>query len=264
MTYMLGLVLGVFSIIFALKTLGQNIGLYFDHVAVYLVLGGTMAVAIITLPWQQYRTMIRCLFSLFTFSSGSYSQLLMDCLHFIYATNTGNPIRLRSVGLAREILKDGYELITLEFKIDEIEAILHERVHQAGERSRQVANAFRTLAKYPPAFGLVGTVFGLVNLMRSISEGLEPKQAGLQMAIALIATLYGLLLSNLIIAPIGESVLKRTSADKHRAEIALQGVLLAAQKISLLKAQEMLNSHLPASQRVNFLRKTMDSGSDAA
>lgn len=53
----------------------------------------------------------------------------------------------------------------------------------------------------------MGTVLGLVNLMRGISAGLDAKDTGVQMAVALVATFYGLIFANLIVNPAGEAIL---------------------------------------------------------
>jgi chemotaxis protein MotA len=115
----------------------------------------------------------------------------------------------------------------------------------------RVSGAIRSLAKYPPAFGLVGTVLGLVSLMRAISQGTNSSEAGLRMAVALVATLYGLLTANLFLNPAGERVSVHTAEEKKAAEIAMQAVLLAADSVSLLEAQEVLNSYVRPDQRVD-------------
>ncbi len=91
--------------------------------------------------------------------------------------------------------------------------------------------------------------------MRAITEGMDPRQTGVKMALALVATLYGLIVANFIVAPIGEAITKRVGLEQFHAEIALQSVLLAADRVSLLKSQEMLNSYVSKKQRVNIISK---------
>lgn len=165
--------------------------------------------------------------------------------------------------VAHEILKDGAEMLNLDFTTDELQTILHERLQQSLNTRKESANYFIRLAKYPPAFGLVGTVFGLINLMRSLTDGMTPGETGVKMSLALIATLYGLLVSNFIVFPIGEAILKRSSLEKHHGEIAIQAVLLASEKTSLLKAQELLNSFVARRDRVDIIKSSLEQQASA-
>lgn len=263
MGYVLGVILSIACVRASMYFLDQNFGMYFDDVALAIVIGCTIAVSVITLPWKLWRLIFSSMKKLVFTGSLDQASLVKDSLGFIQGVGSGNYTPPKTKHLAYDVLRDGQELIDLRFSTDDIEAILQERVHQSGERKSQVASGFAALAKYPPAFGLVGTVFGLVNLMRAISEGLDPSQTGVKMAIALVATLYGLVIANLIIAPIAESIVKQGTEERHLADIALQAVLLASQKTSLLKSQEMLNSFVPGDKRVNFIGGVLE-GDQAA
>lgn len=258
MNFILGVILSVGSIRASMYFLDQNFGMYFDDVALAIVVGCTLAVSIITLPWKQWRLLLSSLRKLFISGTLDQEKLVKDSLDFIQGVGnvSYNPPNIKH--LAYEVLRDGKELIELHFSPEEIESILQERVHQSGERKTQISSGFTALAKYPPAFGLIGTVFGLVNLMRAISEGLDPSQTGVKMAVALVATLYGLVIANLVVAPIAESIAKQGVDERHLADISLQAVLLASQKTSILKSQEMLNSFVPENKRVNFIKSAME------
>jgi chemotaxis protein MotA len=264
MSYLLGIVIGAISILAALQFLDQTILQYFDDVAIAVVMGGTLSVAIIILPWEHWREIWRACVGVFFTRSADDKRLIEDTMAFVSAANSGEQRPVETRGLPGVIMAEGRELIDLRFEPSEIESILMERVHQATERTKKVANSIRSLAKYPPAFGLVGTVFGLVNLMRAITDGLDPRETGVRMAIALVATLYGLVLANLFIAPLGERISKNAETMKKRSEIAVQAVLLAAGGVSLLKAQEMLNSYVSSGRRVNFIKSSMDREVDVA
>lgn len=258
MTYIFGIVISFISIFISLKFLNQSFIQYFDDVALAVVVGGTFGVAMITLPWDHFREIVQCLGGLFYTRNANDKSLVSDSLQFIGAVTSGKTPQITAKGLAGRVLRDGWELLELRFSEEDIEAILQERVHQSTERTRAVGLAFKGLAKYPPAFGLVGTVFGLVNLMRAITEGLDPRQTGVRMAIALVATLYGLLLANMVIAPIGERINKNAESQRQRGELAVQAVLLAAGRVSMLKAQEMLNSYVTVGRRVNFIKTVVN------
>lgn len=253
MTYLMGVTIAILSIFASLHFLEQTVDMYMDHVAIAMVIGGTLAVGMARFPWAFRREFFTCLKKIVFSGLSSHTAVVEESLEFIHSCQNGQTTPVRLGAIAGEVLRDGKELIDLGFKTDEIDIILQERVNHAVEKWKNIANYFAGLAKYPPAFGLIGTVFGLVNLMRAITEGMDPSQTGAKMAIALVATLYGLIMANFVVAPIGESITKHIVVEKFHADIALQGVLLASERESMLKAQEMLNSYVSKSQRINFI-----------
>jgi chemotaxis protein MotA len=265
MIYLAGLGIAFLSIVASILHLHQSIFSYFDLVAFFVVLGGTGAVAVITLPWD-CKAEIKDSLKKLAFSRASDQQaLLTETFQVIESIGNGRlHIEITTPGLPGEVLKHGCELIRLGFDSDKIELILSEKIKHAVQRSYKVANAFRSLAKYPPAFGLVGTVLGLVSLMRALADSQGAQETGLRMAVALVATLYGLLLSNLVINPAGEQVSRLASEVKKDSGIALQGILLASERTSLLESQELLNCFVSPEFKVNFLSFGGESAAQAA
>jgi chemotaxis protein MotA len=252
--YPIALLIAGFSIYISTVHLQQSLVDYWDFVGFAMVMGGTAAVALITFPWDSYRDIVAAAKRLFLNRQGDGGTLARECLGFVTRQVSGGAGGEVGVdGLAGSVLRDGDELIALGFSRERVREVLEERIFQAGERAQRVANAFRSLAKYPPAFGLVGTVLGLVSVMRAVSEGSSAAETGMRMSVALVATLYGLLVANLLVNPAGESILKDSVIERKRGELALQAVMLAMERPSLLEAQEVLNSFVPARDRVSVL-----------
>lgn len=248
----IGLLVALTAIAAAVRALHQSASSYYDFVALAVVLGGTFAVSLIVLPWDIRRDVLRSLKSLFVARTVQHQSVLRSCMSLVL--NPGRPTIEDGVPeLTARVLNEGSELIQLGLSPQKIEMVLSERVFQASRRLKRVGLAVRSLAKYPPAFGLMGTVLGLVNLMRGLSAGLTAQQTGLEMAVALVATMYGLLLANLIINPAGEMIMKRSHEDEESAEIAVQAVLLAAEQASALEAQELLNSFVEVQNRIDVV-----------
>ncbi|MBU6374423.1 MAG: MotA/TolQ/ExbB proton channel family protein [Bdellovibrionales bacterium] len=251
MFYIAGLSLAFLSIVGAIFHLHQSASLYFDVVALLVVIGGTIAVAITTLPWHFFPEILSGLKKLFLGDKREPRALLTESMRFIRSSHSGVPAKdIQVQGLAKEILNDGAEMLSLGFSSEHLRAILSERIRETCDRQSRVANAVRSLSKYPPAFGLTGTVLGLVSLMRGLSDASGAEETGMRMAVALVATLYGLLISNLIINPAGESLLKQASIERKDADLALQAVLLAADRVPLLECHEMLNSFVHSKDRI--------------
>jgi len=252
--YLIGLLIATGSLVASVIHLGQDASAYFDFVGVVMVVGGTTATAIITMPWDINRQIARSLWGVLRRPLSDRRQLLLDCLKINDQVLRGiyfSPERRDD--LAHSLLSDGVELIQLGFTTDKIQAILQERLYQTSDRLKYIGNSIRSLAKYPPAFGLAGTVLGLVHLLRGVSEGMAPQETGVRMAIALVATFYGLLVANLIVSPLGDAVHKNAVDEEKLGEVALQSVLLASERTNLLESQEMLNSFVDFRDRVDVI-----------
>jgi chemotaxis protein MotA len=252
------MVLGIGCLQISLWFLDQNFAMYIDDVALAMVVGGTVAVGVIAAPWHLLKQMIESMAQVVKLKKSPPPQVVIkECLDFCQ-TKSAPREGETSHTIAGQVLADGEELISLNFSPDDVEVVLEERLHQYLDKRKSVADFFHSLSKYPPAFGLVGTVFGLINLMRAMADGMDPAQTGVKMALALVATLYGLLMANFIVAPMGESISKGIEVERYNGEIALQAVLLAAENTSLLKSQELLNSFADRENRVDVITGMVD------
>lgn len=255
MNFVVGISIAIVSLIAAIIHLEQSPLSYYDFVALVTVIGGTFAVTVITLPWEMKNEIKTRLKELVKRKAFSRRQLIQDCLTFNKRVGNGVYKEVSdSTLLPYQILRDGMELIQLGVESEKIEVILKERLYQSTERARYIANVIRGLSKYPPAFGLAGTVLGLVHLMRGVSAGMSAQETGVRMAIALVATFYGLLVANLVINPIGDAIYKNSYDDEKLGEIALQAVSLAVERTNLLEAQELLNSYVEPLDRVGLMQ----------
>ena len=253
MGFLLGLLIAGLAIAGSIFHLKQLPSTYFDFVGAVVVFGGTSAVAAMLLPWRAGMEIRRSFSFLLGFGVTDSRRLGAESLGLVRAVLQGGTFSTQIKGLSGQILRDGFELIQLGFGPAKIERILMERIEQSHERTSQVYNGIRTLSKYPPAFGLVGTVLGLVSLMRAVSDGASSQETGVRMAVALVATLYGLLLANLVLSPAGERVQAFANEEKKSSFLALEAVLLASERVTLLEAQEALNSYLAEKDRIDLL-----------
>ena len=252
MKVIIGMILAGGGLWASAEHLGQNINQYWDIVAFLMVVLGTISVGIVTLPTLNLKTIVRELISSLEFSGSRREKAIANSLEVLsmkYPTE-------KTKRLDKVILRDGIELMKLGFDSNRIENILTDRVLNYSHDCKSVSSWLIGLSKYPPAFGLAGTIFGLTNLMRSLSQGADPKEIGLSMAIALVATLYGVLLSNLIINPIGERIKSNISETELLCEISIKTILMLKNKTNLLEAGEHLNGYLISSNtKVDFLSK---------
>lgn len=117
------------------------------------------------------------------------------------------------------------------------------------ERHAVAPSFFRKLSVYSPAFGMVGTVIGLVNMLGNLSS---PEQLGGGMALALLTTLYGSLFANLIFQPLAERLERMHEAELAGLAFDMDAILALQTGAAPRALVDHLESLLPPAQRVGF------------
>lgn len=246
MKYVVGLFIASVGFFLASQHLNQGADAYWDYVAFSVVVLGTFAVMLVTFPAAPMKLLFVRFAEKFLFGGTS----LKNHVHYCYkVTKDRSPTKKPST-IEEKLLHDGLELIDLGFTEEKIQEIISKRFEVFAGRINMLSSWLRRGAKYPPAFGLAGTVLGLIHLMRGVSQGIDPKETGLRMAIALVATFYGLLLSNLLLNPLGEWLHEEVKRDEQKAEITLLTVMLISRNADTLEIQEVLNSFLSNSEKI--------------
>lgn len=116
-------------------------------------------------------------------------------------------------------------------------------------RHEEDADIFKALAKFPPAFGLLGAVIGMISLMQNLGGADAMQKVGPSMAIALVATMYGIAVANFIFLPIGENLAKANRMDSIIRHMVIDGFKLIRQKKHPLVVEESIKSYLLPSER---------------
>ena len=247
MKYVIGLFISVVGFILASKHLNQSISEYWDFVAFFVVILGTFAVMLITFPAVSATYLLRRFAQKFFFPSVSAKKHAEVCLSYV----TERKLQ-KSQSIELKLLNDGMELLSLGFSKEKIIELLSQRFEVYTTKINSLSSWFKRGSKYPPAFGLAGTVLGLIHLMRGISTGIDTKETGIRMAIALVATFYGLLISNLVLNPLGEWLQEEIKRDQMKAEMSINSVILMLENASHIEAQESLNSYLSGSEKLKI------------
>lgn len=234
----------------AVNHLNQSLLNYYDFVALVMVLGGTFSVGLVLVPWEYRKDLWAAIKSLLSPEQRRYKTIVNESLELIKSGKVNTSDTRNS--LYSRILKDGFELIHLGFEKERLASILNEKVFQSIKRKKKISMAVKGLSKYPPAFGLMGTVLGLVNIMKHLAGATDASKLGVEMSVALVATMYGLLIANFVIQPVGEILMKKAEEEEEYAEIAVQAIICVKEQMSYIESQEVLNAMVPDEQRMSL------------
>ncbi|MCP1366949.1 MotA/TolQ/ExbB proton channel family protein, partial [Halomonas sp. BBD48] len=140
-------------------------------------------------------------------------------------------------------LRTGVQLVIDHTKEEEIIDLLRWRIARLKARELAEAQVFRTMASYAPAFGMLGTLVGLVNMLEIMNTS-NLAEIGPRMGVALLTTFYGILLANLIFKPIAVKLERRTEERLIAMNMVLEGVSLMSKRRLPSFIEETLNSFM--------------------
>jgi chemotaxis protein MotA len=252
----LGLIFGVLVIAWSILGEMKNPAIMGNLHGIIIVLGGTLAAALVCFPFKFFLNMFIVLIRAF---SGS---LKRECIHSVNVLvslaekqNNGTKIDTEVSSIKNEFLKESLNLmLSGTLKDEELFDVLEKRVEMQNERYRKENSTFKIIGKFPPAFGLIGATLGMIALLQGLGSPDAFEKLGPSMSVALTATFWGLFLANLVIIPIAENLNFASDDDLLMRRIVVEGVMLLKHKKHPVLVEEYLKSYLAVKER-NQLKK---------
>jgi chemotaxis protein MotA len=238
----------------ATLTTTPDFTVFLDWHAMVIVIGGTLAASFVSFSISRLGMLTKVFFRrVLGKSQVDYVDLIKEIVELSQVSRRGSAaLSAHSSRIRNPFLRDAAELLRLtdiDVDLGKIRSIVEARAETHFERYVQDANIFRAIAKFPPAFGLLGTTLGMIALLRSLGEANAQAGIGPAMAIALVATLYGIVLANFIFTPIAENLTKQAREDLVARRMVVEGVMLIAEEQPTQVVEEHVKSFLLPSER---------------
>jgi chemotaxis protein MotA len=223
---------------------------YLDAHGAYIVVFGTACIAVISVPWHDLRNFFKMVRSITRKSSDNDVEVIETMVKIAEAARVNiDSVRDFKDRAGDPFLGDAIEILLQGFDETAIAKILRRRIEVQKERENTDAKMFKNLGKYPPAAGLIGTVMGMMTLLGSLGQEGAAERIGPSMSVALAATLYGVLVANMLILPVADNLMFRTQKSIARREMIIEGIILIKQKTTPSMVREILLSHVSPSKR---------------
>ena len=253
----IGLVMGVVLIILAMLMQTSfdtaQLGPFWEPSSMMIVLGGTLAATAVGFRLKE----ILRVFTLIKFVVTKPKYILQDLVKELIDSAEANkkgPAELERhiSSIKTPFIQDGLVFINNGIKYDDLKEILHQRERFRYNRESHESDLMKTLGTFSPAFGMVGTLIGLVFML--FNMGGDPGAMGPAMAVALLTTFYGSVLANLIFNPFSEKLDLRNKENADAHKLMIEGLLLIWQKRHPLDVKDMLTSHITPDERKQFYK----------
>jgi len=212
----LGLIVG--SIAFG----GGALGGFVDIPSVLVVVGGTIATTFIMFPMSVVFGSVKVAMKAF-FSSGRDASGLIDLMvQMAEKARKESLVALEKVQVDDPFIKKGVQLVADGTEESLVRAVLDTEISFMRRRHTQGQGVFKGMGTMAPAMGMIGTLVGLVKMLQNLSD---PGAIGPAMAVALLTTFYGAVLSNIIFLPLAKKLEERSAEEALYMEIAMEGVV---------------------------------------
>jgi chemotaxis protein MotA len=242
-----GLVGGM-AVVFVLIMLdGGNFAAYFDKHACIVIFGGATAATILRFPFSVIAhglpMGIRFAFSMRQIKP---RDLIDEITRIADVVKKTGPMALENMEITDPFLAQGVRYIAdgydREFIRDTMERDRDNFLMHLDEGSK----VYRAFGDCAPAWGMIGTILGMVTMFANMSD---PSKLGPAMATALLATLYGALVANMIALPIADKLHVKLEEEDVSRSLIIDGVLLIRDSKSASLVREMLIAYLPHNHR---------------
>ncbi|MFQ6604803.1 MAG: motility protein A [Fidelibacterota bacterium] len=237
---------------------------FFNFNSIMIVLGGTLAATMVNYPLRNVLSIFKVMKNVFIYESHSYEAEIDALVEKAEKARKSGIMSLEADldKIDNKFLRSGIELAINERDAGRLRTFLNLELSNIERRHNIGQEIFFYMGAYAPAFGMLGTVMGLIVMMNNFSGGNGGSVESLEfdvavkfaelltgMGLALITTFYGVLLSNLVFLPIGGKLKRKSQDELMLKTIMAEGIISIHAKEHPILIREKLMTFVPASKR---------------
>jgi len=219
-----GIAIALAATICGLHAAGVSLNYFVQPVAAMIVLGGTLGVMLVTTPQHALINSLRRVMGLLAADESNRAALIEEIVEYARQARRGGTFSIESL-----IPKAGHPLLrhALELTMDisnraELRSVLETELQMAERQGESDAKTLEVAGGFAPTLGIIGTVIGLIQVLRQFSN---LPSVGYGIGTAFVSTIYGLALANLLLLPLAHRIRARIAEDFDTHELIMEGVL---------------------------------------
>lgn len=244
-----GLVMGIGLLIGSILIApGASLGAFIDYPSVGMVIGGSLAACGIAFPIGTLLAAPKVVRKVFFPKQQPLGPVIAQLVEFAEIARRDGILALES---RTADISDPFILLGIQMAVDGtdkelMESVLRSEMSAVAMRHKTGKSIMETYGRYAPAFGMIGTLVGLIIMLGNMSD---PDAIGPGMAVALITTLYGAIVSNMFFLPVADKLGYYSKREMEVREVIIQGILSIQEGDNPRILQQKLETMLPVSQR---------------
>lgn len=230
---------------------GGGLERYYSEHAVIVIFGGSLAATLIRFELSAFLSAFpTAIKTVFRSSNGNPRDLINEIADMANIVRKSGPVGLDKATPHDPFLAKGVRYVADGFDEAFIRDTLERERDLNLHRLEMAGKVFRGIGDCAPAFGMIGTLIGMVQMFAEMSD---PSKLGVFMAIALLATLYGAIIGNFFFLPIADKLAIKFAHDELTQTLVIDGVLQLRAAKSPAVIKEMLVAYLPEKHRAAVL-----------
>ena len=219
----IGIVSGIGFVIGTILLSGSIVA-FINLPSVVIVVGGTVAATMIAYPLKDFLGIFKAAMKIFIFKLEPAEDIIAN---LVETSNKARKGGLLSIEGNIEDTNDPYLAQALQMTVDgvktaDIAAIMQKKMELTKKTLDTGSDMFASMGTYAPAFGMIGTLIGLVQMLANLDD---PSSIGPRMAVAMITTFYGAVLANLFFIPMSDKLAGRNEEEITNMNIIFQGII---------------------------------------
>lgn len=232
-TLVIGSILSTIILVATFLHSKASLATFLNPEGLIIVIGGTISITLVTSKKAALFNFFRLVKNLIISKSRSRNlkEVLTECTKSMergkIPSNTGH-----------EFLDKALSWMQAGLRGAELQKLLEDGARIEIERDHASAQVLSNISKYPPALGMVGTVFGIIAIFNGLGTDEGQKAIGVNLAFAMTATLYGLIVSNFIVSPMAELLEQATQQEEMELAMIVEVVKLWSEKQPAFFVQE--------------------------
>jgi chemotaxis protein MotA len=242
---LIGLIGGFVIIGFAM-TISGGIPIFIDIASVLIVLVGSFIVLMMKFNMGQFLGAGKTAAKAFMFKLDTPEEIIALVVELADAARKGGLLSLEGKEIKNEFLSRGINLLIDGHDEDVVRNVLTKDKNMAVERHKTGASVWMALGDLGPAMGMIGTLIGLVAMLQNMDD---PKAIGPAMAVALLTTLYGAMLANMVAIPFADKLKLRMAEEELIKKMSIDAVLAIQAGQNPRVIESMLRTYLAEGKR---------------
>lgn len=240
-------ILGAIGFIVMAMVLGGDINMFIDTQSILIVFCGSTFVVLSNYNLGQFFGIGKIIAKAFMFKIEQPEELIEKSVEMADAARKGGFLALEEAEISNAFMQKGVDMLVDGHDADVVKGTLQKDINLTSERHEKGIGMLMALAEVAPAMGMIGTLIGLVAMLSNMDD---PKAIGPAMAVALLTTLYGAFLANVIAIPIANKLRLRLAEEKLNQELILDAVLGIQDGQNPRVIEGLLKNYLAESKRV--------------
>jgi len=250
---LIGYVALILALIFGIASAedGLNfalLGNFINGPSVFIVIGGTLFALLAAFPFKTFRSLPKHLKMVFGRDQKDPYEYVEVITELSKEARKKGLLSLEEKALSfeDEFLKESLLLVVDAIESDKLKLWFEQKISNIDRRNQEERKFYEMGAALAPAFGMIGTLIGLVNMLKAMSLESGPEMLGENMSVALITTFYGSLLANCFFLPMSNKIELAQEREMLFKELIMEGVI---------SIKEGENPRFIREKLLNFLEK---------